>query len=74
MQAETLDFSRPIEVAHVLNGQVIQADYLKHQIMHPERYEVAFVGVIWTVGADNIVLGPTEGAGRIAPDYKVRNR
>jgi hypothetical protein len=74
MQTKTLDFGRPIEVINVVTGEIIPADFWRHQIMHPERYEIAFAGEIWTVGADDIVLRHTNGEGRIAPDYKVRNR
>jgi hypothetical protein len=74
MNADSIDFTRPIELQHVLTGEIIPATYLRHQTIHPDRYEISFAGDVWTVRADNIVQGPTNAARQIGPDYRVRNR
>jgi hypothetical protein len=69
---ETIDFSKQIGVQH-FTGQITSATYDRHQTMHPERYEILWQGKRWTVREDNVVQGPTNEEGQIAPDYTVRN-
>jgi hypothetical protein len=61
-----------IKVVHVITGEEFSAEFVRNQVAHEGRYEILFKGKKWTVGRDNIILGPTEEAGQIAPDYEVR--
>jgi hypothetical protein len=70
--SEAVDFSKPICVQH-FTTQITSATYDRHQTLHPERYEILWQGKRWTVRGDNVVQGPTDAVGQIAPDYIVRN-
>ena len=65
--AHAVDFAQPIEVVDVF-GHVTPAEYMQHQVMWPDRYEIIWQGEKWTVSADHHVLGS------IDPGFRVRNR
>jgi hypothetical protein len=70
----TVDTSKPIEVVDFL-GRTEPATYVRHQEMHPERYEIVWRGRKWTVSADNRLQGLTDSLlAVIDPAYRVRNR
>ena len=71
--AQTVDLTRPIEVLDFC-GNVTPAEYTRHQVMWPDRYEVMWQGKKWTVSADHRVQGPTDEASTlIDPGFRVRN-
>jgi len=71
---ETVDHSRPIEVVDFV-GRITPAEYIRHQDWHPKRYEIMVWGTKYTVGADDILIGPTECEAKlIDPGFRVRNR
>jgi hypothetical protein len=67
-----VDTTKPIAVFDFLR-RADAAGYVRHQDLHPERYEIILRGVKYTVGADNILLGPTDSNSSLIDRFEVRN-
>jgi len=58
MRHNMIDFTKPIEVVDFL-GNIIPAQYVNHQIIYPDRYEINFHDKTSTVNKEDGLLGPS---------------